>query len=183
MRYNKPISITNSRLSAFTEFFRSIATKRNRRDLERDALSVPINPISNEYLNAVTYANTTKFTVPITFGKVVKVYDGDTITIASKLPNLDQPIYRFSVRLNGIDSPEIRGLTFAEKELAIIARNALHALIFGKIVTLRNVSTEKYGRILADVYLGDLHVNEWMIKEGYAIPYDGGTKTRPDEWN
>ena len=42
---------------------------------------------------------------------------------------------------------------------------------------------EKYGRILADVYLGDLHINQWMLDNKHAIPYDGGTKHRPDEWD
>lgn len=135
-----------------------------------------------DYLNAIEYKSTVPFVPPITYGKVIKVYDGDTITIASKLPNIDNPIYRFSVRLSGIDSPEIKGKTNKEKELAIHARDALHQLIFGKIVFLKNIGTEKYGRILADVYLDDLNINEWMLKNNYAIEYDGGTKTRPSEW-
>jgi endonuclease YncB( thermonuclease family) len=44
------------------------------------------------------------------------------------------------------------------------------------------VSTEKYGRILADVYLDDLCVNDWLIKEHYAVKYDGGTKIPPESW-
>jgi endonuclease YncB( thermonuclease family) len=136
-----------------------------------------------KYLNSIGYSDTLPFVPPIDFGKVIKVYDGDTITIAAKLPNTLGPIYRFSVRLLGIDSPEIKGKTFKEKELAVISRDILSQLIMGKIVYLRNVSMEKYGRILADVYLGDLHVNDWMLKNGYAIPYDGGTKHRPSEWD
>lgn len=135
------------------------------------------------YLDSVEYKDTVEFVPPITLGKVVKVYDGDTITIASKLPGLDAPIYRFHVRLNGIDTPEIKGKTPAEKELAKKARESLSQMILNKIVTLKNVSTEKYGRILADVYLGDLNLNEWMIDNGYAVRYDGGTKSRPLEWD
>jgi len=134
------------------------------------------------YLDSINYKDTLPFIPPITFGKVIKVYDGDTITIASKLPNMNDPIYRFSVRLAGINSPEIKGESFAEKQLALIARDALHNLIFGKIVILKNASTEKYGRILADVYLEDLHVNNWMLREKYAVPYNGGKKNRPIEW-
>jgi endonuclease YncB( thermonuclease family) len=85
--------------------------------------------------------------------------------------------------MNGIDSPEIKGKTANEKELAKKSRDALSTTIMGKIVTLKNVSTEKYGRILADVYLGDLCINEWMLTNNYAVKYDGGTKERPDEWN
>jgi endonuclease YncB( thermonuclease family) len=116
-------------------------------------------------------------------GKVIKVYDGDTITIASKLLNTDNPIYRFSVRLNGIDSAEIKGKTANEKRIAIEARDKLHELVFGKMIHLKNISTEKYGRILADVYLDELHVNQWMLDNNLAVKYDGGTKHRPIEWD
>ena len=134
------------------------------------------------YLDTIEYNDTIPFVYPIRFGKVVKVYDGDTITIAAKLPGTEGPIYRFSVRLNGIDTPEIRGKSEAEKELAILARDALHELIYGNIVELRNVANEKYGRILAEVYLGELNVNEWLISENFAVKYDGGKKERPANW-
>jgi endonuclease YncB( thermonuclease family) len=134
-----------------------------------------------DYLDKISYENTKPFVPPITSGKVVKVYDGDTITIASKLPNTEDPIYRFSIRLSGIDSPEIKGKTIKEKELAKKSRDSLANLIEGKIVTLKNISTEKYGRILADVFLDDLHVNVWMLQHNYAIKYDGGKKNS-DSW-
>ena len=53
----------------------------------------------SEYLTHTTYENTVPYIVPLELGKVVKVYDGDTITVASKLPN-DNKTYRFSVRLH-----------------------------------------------------------------------------------
>jgi len=136
-----------------------------------------------DYLVNVVYENTVPFVPPITVGKVIKVYDGDTFTMISKLPYSEGPIYRFSVRMNGIDSPEIKGKTNNEKELAKQSRDALSNLILGKIVTLKNITTEKYGRILADVYMGNLCVNDWMLINKYAVKYDGGTKIRPDEWN
>jgi micrococcal nuclease len=136
-----------------------------------------------DYLDGIEYKDTTVFTFPIKYGKVVKIYDGDTITIAAKLPNTDGPIYRFSVRLNGIDTPEVKGKSVAERDLAKQAKAALHELLYGKIVELRNVENEKYGRILADVYVGDVHVNQWMITENFAVSYDGGKKQRPDNWD
>jgi endonuclease YncB( thermonuclease family) len=137
----------------------------------------------DEYLYHVEYKDTIRFIPPILNGKVIKVYDGDTITIASKIQNTNLPIYRFPVRLSRIDSAEIKGATNAEKEAAIKARDALHKLIFGKIVTLKNVGTEKYGRVLADVYLGEIDVSKWMLDNNYAVPYDGGKKMRPVEWD
>jgi endonuclease YncB( thermonuclease family) len=137
----------------------------------------------HEYLNNIEYKDTHPFVVPIKFGKVIKVYDGDTITIASKIEGPNNIIYRFQVRLNGIDSPEIKGGTDHEKQLAHNSKDALSNLIMGKIVELRNVSTEKYGRVLADVYLDSLNLCEWMIEHGYAVKYDGGTKHRPEDWS
>jgi len=135
-----------------------------------------------EYLNSVEYKDTVRFIPPILNCKVIKVYDGDTITVASKINNTNLPMYRFSVRLRSIDSPEINGENLTEKYLAMEARDALHKLIYGKIVVLKKLGTEKYGRILADVYLDNLHVNKWMLDNNYAVPYDGGKKIRPVEW-
>jgi micrococcal nuclease len=118
-----------------------------------------------------------QFVPPITEGEVIKVYDGDTITIVSKLPYETSPLYRFSVRLAGIDSAEIKGKTDKEKALAQEAKNALQDLILHKVVILKNLKTEKYGRILADVYIGDLHVNQWLLDNNYAVKYLGGTKS------
>ena len=117
------------------------------------------------------------FVPPITEGEVIHVYDGDTITIVSKLPYDASPLYRFSVRLAGIDSAEIKGKTERERELAQEAKIALQKLILNKVVALKNLKTEKYGRVLADVYLGDLHVNQWLLDNKYAIQYSGGAKT------
>ena len=112
------------------------------------------------------------------------MYDADTITIASKLPYDASPLYRLSVRLNGIDTPEMKGKSVSdeEKEAAILARDFVSNLVLHKHVHLENIESEKYGRILADVYIGDIHLNELLIKERYAVKYDGGTKIKPASW-
>ena len=46
-----------------------------------------------------------------------------------------------------------------------------------KKVVLKNVSLEKYGRLLADVYVDGIHVNAWMKQKGHAVDYFGGKKT------
>ena len=38
-----------------------------------------------------------------------------------------------------------------------------------KTVVLKNVKNEKYGRLLADVYVGDVHVNQFMLDNGLAV--------------
>jgi len=126
--------------------------------------------------------DTVEFTFPIKGGRVIKCYDADTITIASKLPYKESPLYRLSVRLSGIDAPEIKGKSEEEKEVAKQARDFVSNLILNKYVRLENVESEKYGRILADVYIGDVHLNEMLIKERYAVKYGGGTKLKPTSW-
>jgi endonuclease YncB( thermonuclease family) len=130
----------------------------------------------------IQWADTIPFIAPITDGEVIKVYDGDTITIASKLPFPNSPMYRFQVRLNGIDCPEIKGGSEEEKAMAIEVRDKLSGMILHKNVILANVKTEKYGRLLADVFLDTLHLNKWLLDNRYAVEYDGGTKKSPESW-
>jgi endonuclease YncB( thermonuclease family) len=134
--------------------------------------------------NDINWEDTSVFTYPVKGGRVIKVYDGDTITIASKLPIEKSPIYRFSVRLNGIDTPEMKGsgVTDDEKIAAKQAKEFVSKLILNKYIRLENIQNDKYGRILADVYVGDTHVNELLLKEGYAVAYNGGTKLKPASW-
>lgn len=139
--------------------------------------------ISVNNLQDADWDNTAPFVPPVTRGKVIKVYDGDTITIASKLPYKSSEIYRFSVRLRGIDSPEIKSKSPVEKELAMNSKMSLSNVILGQMVDLKNVSTEKYGRILADVYIDNVNISKWMLENKLAVPYDGGKKTRPPEWD
>lgn len=133
------------------------------------------NNMSN-IITHIKFEDTVPFVPPITSGQVIKVYDGDTITIASKLPYDGSPLYRFSVRLNGIDAPEIKTKSEEEKKLAQKAKEKMSDLVLGKTVILKNVQTEKYGRILADVYVENIHLNEYMIEQGLAVRYNGGTK-------
>ena len=124
------------------------------------------------------WKDTVPFVPPISGGRVIKVYDGDTITIASKLPYKKSPLYRFSVRLNRIDAPEIKGVSKKETQMAIISRDKLAEKCLNKQVTLTEIKREKYGRVLADVYCDGLFLNEWMIEQRLAVKYDGGTKEK-----
>jgi endonuclease YncB( thermonuclease family) len=135
-----------------------------------------------DYLDNINYHDTIPFIPPLTCGKVIKVYDGDTLTIASKLPYEGCPIYRFSVRINGIDCPEMRTKNQNEKTCAKMAKAKVYDAVFGKIVTLQNVKLEKYGRVLADVYIGDVSLGDMLCQYNLAVKYDGGTKHVPIDW-
>jgi len=132
------------------------------------------------------WKDTIPFVPPIEEAFVIKVYDGDTITVAASLPHdPKKTLYRFSVRLDGIDSPEMKGKTQQERDAAHSSQHVLETLILNKKVTLENRKTEKYGRILATVYCRELgiktSINQWMLDNSHAVPYDGGTKKKFDE--
>ena len=141
-----------------------------------------------------TWSDTKPFIPPITQGYVIKVYDGDTITIATKLPYVESPLYRFSVRLNGIDCPEIKGKNALEKQVAHYAKMYVSDKVLHKTIYLDNVKTEKYGRVLADVYINPIlqtagqeqrqneSLSQMLLRNGLAVEYDGGTKNVPDNW-
>ena len=122
------------------------------------------------------------FVIPISSGKVIKVYDGDTITIQFKLPYKDSPLYKISVRLNGLDCPELKTKNLIEKQCSQIAKQKVSDLLLGQTVDFKNVSMEKYGRLLADVYFKGKSVNQWLLDNHLAVGYDGGTKKAPDDW-
>ena len=137
----------------------------------------------NISLSEADVHNTETYIPKITCGKVIKVYDGDTITVAAYLPESNKQVYKFSVRLRGIDSAEIRGSSATEKKHAIVARDALSERILNQYVDIKTVSTEKYGRLLADVYFEGTNMNNWMVSNNYAVEYDGGTKHRDKSWD
>ena len=145
---------------------------------------IEFTPVVKDSDDDIKWEDTVEFTFPITGGKVIKVYDADTITIATKLPFNDSPLYRLSVRLNGIDAPEIKGtgVFSEEKEAAKIARDFVANMVLNKYVVLKNIKTEKYGRVLADVYIGDINLNDYLITHRYAFKYDGGRKIKPKSW-
>ena len=122
---------------------------------------------------SVTYAADT-IPGPIV-ATVVSVYDGDTMTVnAYPWPGMT---IRTAVRVNGIDTPEIRGLCDAETELAKQARDYVRDTV-GDHVELSNVTLGKYaGRVIADVLLADgWSLAALLIAEGLGREYDGGRR-------
>jgi micrococcal nuclease len=139
------------------------------------------NP-NNKLPASIKWADTTAFVPPIGGGRVIKVYDGDTITVANYMPYKNSPLYRFSVRINGIDCPELKSRNSTEKQCAIIARDTLSKKILNKNVELQNVTLEKYGRMLANVIYKGENCGKYLCKNRLAVPYSGGTKTPPKNW-
>ena len=95
------------------------------------------------------------------------------------------------MRVAGVDTPEKRTRDLEEKELGIDATNwlkkELEDVLAGDdeliVRTELHGGIGKYGRLLGGLYVGDeeLSLNEQMITQGYAWPYDGGTKQKDFE--
>ena len=110
------------------------------------------------------------------------VYDGDTILVVDA--GLPEPLKNLSVRLRGIDTPELRGQCQAEKDKALLAKNYLKSVV-GKNqnITLTNYKWDKYGgRIDAMVNVDGVDLSKTLIAAGYAVAYNG-TGTRKDWCN
>ena len=110
-------------------------------------------------------------------GKVVSVYDGDTVKIVFPLTDKEpERLYKWNCRLINVDTPEIRTRNLKEKAYGKKVRDYLRKKILNKIVTVSCKDFDKYGRLLVEIFYEDENINNWLIDNGYAKVYDGGTK-------
>ena len=105
-------------------------------------------------------------------------YDGDTI-------RFDLPGYPpiagddIRVRVNGIDTPEIKGKCEKEKYDAQQAREMVADILRdAEQITLKNMERGKYFRIAADVIVDGESLGDMLIEAGMAVRYDGGKKNK-----
>lgn len=111
----------------------------------------------------------------ITRGKCVKVHDGDSVHMVIKYYDKtgSLKLMRFACRLRGIDAAELSG---PNAVAARSARDFLKSLIFNIVLEVKCYEFDKYGRLLVELTLNGVNVNQKMIEDGYAKPYDGGKK-------
>lgn len=103
---------------------------------------------------------TTDAVLAVTFdGHVVKVIDGDTLTVA------DAAGKRHTVRLASIDAPEKR------QPFWLVSRQHLRELADGLSVTVEYDKLDRYGRMIAKVRVGAADINFAQIKAGLAWHY------------
>ena len=109
--------------------------------------------------------------------RVISVYDGDTfrVDIDSLPPIVGKNI---PIRLNGVDTPEIRGKCKYEKDLAIKARDFVrNKLANAKEIKLNNLQRGKYFRVVADVYVDGVSLELELLENKLAYKYTGGKKS------
>lgn len=88
---------------------------------------------------------------------VVRVTDGDTLVV--------QGTPEIRVRLAQIDAPE-RKQTFGME-----AKAALMDLTQGRHITVEYEKTDRYGRVIGQVYVDGVDVNLTMVTQGMAWVY------------
>lgn len=112
--------------------------------------------------------------------RVIGVVDGDTLR--AEMVGAPSPLNKISIRIAGIDTPEIRGKCGPEKEKARAAKRfLLDKFSAARAVTFGTLDWDKYGgRVLADVYFDGQDVGQMLINQGLAAPYRGGKKS--DRW-
>jgi len=112
----------------------------------------------------------------VTVSKVISVYDGDTFRV-----NIDSlpPIVgkNMPIRVNGVDTPEIRGKCPYEKNLALKARDFVRAkLANAKEIKLTNLQRGKYFRVVANVLVDGVSLEQQLLDNELAYEYSGGKK-------
>ena len=107
---------------------------------------------------------------------ILSVYDGDTFFIripecAESMPFLCK---RIGVRIEGMDTPERKGLCEEEEKQAALASIKLEYMLRkARRIELVDVRREKYGRLLGGLMIDGQDVVEEMVLAGLARPYDG----------
>ena len=120
-----------------------------------------------------TSAVTTKDIFTLSPEQIVEVYDGDTFKI--DLPS-QHPLFGddISVRVAGIDTPELKGSSDEVKALAYKAKNRTQELLSdAKTIELKNPQRGKYFRVVAEVWIDGESLGEKLKSEGLAKDYDG----------
>lgn len=90
------------------------------------------------------------------YGNVIRVYDGDTLTLEGNI----------KIRLYGIDAPELK------QKGGKLSRSFLYNKVYGKKIAFEEMSTDRYGRIVAKIYLKDEYINRYMLENGAAWWYE-----------
>lgn len=94
-------------------------------------------------------------TPPTWTGKVIAVADGDTVTVFNGAT-------KTKVRLHGIDTPE------SQQAFGRRAKEYTTKACLGKSVTVKPVTIDKYGRLVAEILVEGKSVNKAIVKAGYG---------------
>jgi len=110
--------------------------------------------------------------------RIKRIVDGDTIRVDIDL-GFDMFLTNQTVRLYGIDAPESRTKDKEEKYYGTLAKDFLNDYCpKGTVIKLRTHLDKKgkFGRILGDIIVNNVSLNEQMVEENLAVLYEGQSK-------
>ncbi|MEI6747283.1 MAG: thermonuclease family protein [Methylococcaceae bacterium] len=116
-------------------------------------------------LTIYNVANADFYSVHTIVGTVTRVLDGDTLTVKTKTKNV-------TVRLSRIDAPEISHYGKPAQPYGKEAGDYLREVVKGEKVVVYDEGTDKYGRMIGTVMMGNENINALMVEDGYAWVYD-----------
>ncbi len=168
--------------------------RNTSRNTSRNAMAITITIVALTLATAILLAPTTATAKPISINvtSIVYVTDGDTFTITTDTVHKVLVGNRFTVRINGIDAPEIKGKCPKEQSYAKQAKQLLTNILNNATTTNANVEVvslykDRFGRLVGDVYIHPtkggkvVDVGKVMLSEGLALPYS--TKGRKNNYD
>ena len=111
---------------------------------------------------------------------ITKVVDGDTVDVDIDL-GFGMSYKKQRVRLMGIDTPESRTRDLVEKLFGKASKKHLKELLSEGNISLRSHDKGKFGRILGELFVNDISINQKMIDDHHAVDYGGGNKAEIEE--
>ena len=108
--------------------------------------------------------------------EILRVVDGDTVDVRIDLGF--NVWHKCRVRLLGINAPESRTRDKEEKKRGLAAKSWLIDKLESAEdeLEMKSYGVGKYGRVLGEIYINEVNINELMVKEGHAVKYDGGKR-------
>jgi len=103
--------------------------------------------------------------------KLIKIIDGDTIDAEIDLGF--KVSVRKRIRFLGINAPETRTRDLEEKQAGLKTKSRLETLFDASkgVFTLKSHGVGKYGRVLGEIFIENININELLLNEGLASKY------------
>ena len=107
---------------------------------------------------------------------VTRIVDGDTVDVDVDL-GFAVWLKKQRVRMHGSDTPESRTRDLTEKWYGKLSKKWLEDTLANQEVTLKSLGKGKFGRILGILEINGQSINDKMIEENMAVPYEGQSKS------
>jgi micrococcal nuclease len=107
-----------------------------------------------------------------------RVIDGDNVEGDIDL-GFDTVLRKKNVRLRTLDAPESRTRDLVEKEFGLYVKEHIKNRIENSkeiIIKTYKDDRSKYDRVLGELFLDGVSLNEELLAKKYAVPYKGGSK-------